>query len=137
MEFNKIISDENLKLLNVDMFQDYTVSSRTEKQQEEWSQAKKDFSNGKITKDQLDAVSEKQMSEIYPPLTEKEKCANVAFFARAMKEHVGWDVFPEEKKNDFMRTVEKIYSDTIIERTESPRNSRRSLQWPGAPVSFA
>ena len=112
MEFDKIISDENLKLLKVDMFQDYPLATRNDEQQKEWLQAKKDLLAGKITKEQLDALSEKQMSEIYPSLTEEERCANVAFFARAMKEHVGWDVFPEEAKQNFTCAIEEIYSDS-------------------------
>ena len=75
MDFYNIISDENLKSLNVDMFKDYSFGK-----------------NGSAM------VEQKQ--------------ANIAFFARTMKEHIGWEGFPDDAKEKFITEIERLYSDT-------------------------
>lgn len=70
MNFEKIISDENLENLNVDMFKDYSFGK-----------------NGSAM------VEQKQ--------------ANIAFFARTMKEHIGWEGFPDDAKEKFITEIER------------------------------
>ena len=86
LHFDEIISEENLKHLNVDMFRDY------------------DF--GGMPSDGIEAP---------------EKQQNVAFFARAMREHVGWEAFPDSAKEAFKTEIEKIYADTTPTSQEELR----------------
>ena len=81
MNFEKIISDENLNNLNLDMFKDYSFNKPE---------------NGII----------------------EQKQANIAFFARAMKEHIGWEDFPDEAKEKFIAEIERLYSDTTLRTYE-------------------
>ena len=73
MLFDEIISDDNLKILGVDLFFEYSFGG-----------------------DASAVVSEKQK--------------NIAFFARAMREHVAWENFPDEARKGFQAKIEKMYN---------------------------